>query len=272
MRALASGVLSPLSAFLQHGSLTRELTKREVLGRYRGASFGLLWSLISPFLLLCVYTFAFGTVMGGRWPQIEAGHTHYAIILFSGLIVHGLFAECFGRAPGLVLANPNFVKRVVFPLDILPWPMVLSALFHTLMNVLVFVALRLVLDGQFAWTIVLLPLVLLPLVVLVLGLSWFMASLGVYLRDIAQVTGVVSMALLFLSSALMPVASVPLAYRWLFQWNPLTPIIDQARNVMLWNRLPDWDVLAAYLAVAACLMYAGRAWFMATRRGFADVL
>ena len=272
MRALASGIASPLSAFLRHGSLTRELTKREILGRYRGASFGLLWSLISPFLLLCVYTFAFGTVMGGRWPQIEAGHTHYAIILFSGLIVHGLFAECYNRAPGLVLANPNFVKRVVFPLEILPWPMLLSALFHTLMNVVVFVVLRLFLDGAFAWTIVLLPLVLLPLVVLVLGIAWFMASLGVYLRDIAQVTGVLSMALLFLSSALMPVASVPASYRWIFQFNPLTPIIDQARNVMLWQRMPDWNLLAAYFLAAALVMYAGRLWFMATRKGFADVL
>ena len=272
MRALLDFIRAPVSAFVHHASLTRELTKREVLGRYRGASFGLLWSLISPFLLLCVYTFAFGTVMGSRWPQIAAGHTHFSIILFSGLIVHGLFSECFNRAPGLVLANPNFVKRVVFPLDILPWPMILSALFHTLMNVVVFIALRLFLDGEFAWTIVLLPLVLLPLVVLMLGLSWLMAALGVYLRDIAQVTGVISMAMLFLSSAMMPVESVPPVYRWIFQWNPLTPIIDQARNVMLWQRMPEWGVLSAYLLAAMVVMFAGRMCFEGTRKGFADVL
>lgn len=268
----ASALLSPLSAFLDHWSLTIALAKRDILGRYRGASFGLLWSLISPFLLLCVYTFAFGTVMGGRWPQIESEQASFSIILFAALIVHSLFAECFNRAPSLVVSNPNFVKRVIFPLDILPWPMLLSAMFHTFMNVLVFIALRLALDGQFSWTIVLLPLVLMPMVVLILGISWFLASMGVYLRDIVQITGVVSTALLFLSSALMPVESVPESYRWIFELNPLTLIIDQARNVMLWGRLPDWGSLASYLAVSVGVMYAGRAWFMATRRGFADVL
>lgn len=264
--------LSPLSAFLHHRSLTVGLARRDVLGRYKGANFGLLWSLISPFLLLGIYTFAFGTVLGGRWPQVGSQHASFSIILFAGLIVHGLFAECLTRAPGLILANPNFVTRIIFPLDILPWPMLLSALFHAGMNVLVFIVLRLVMDGQFSWTIVLLPLVLAPLVVLILGVSWFLASLGVYVRDIAQVTGVLSMALLFLSSALIPVDAVPENYRWIFVLNPLTTIIDQARNVMLWGKLPDWTVLLSYFAVAAVVMYLGRAWFAVTRRGFADVL
>jgi lipopolysaccharide transport system permease protein len=265
-------LIGPVSAFLGHRSLTLSLARRDVLGRYKGASFGLLWSLISPFLMLCVYTFAFGTVMGGRWPQIEAGDTSFAIVLFAGLIVHGLFAECLVRAPTLVVANTNFVKRVIFPLEILPWPMLLSALFHTLMNVVVFIVLRLVMDGDFDWTIVLLPVVLLPMVVLMLGIAWFLASLGVYLRDINQVTGVLATAMLFLSSALMPVQSVPEPYRWVFELNPLTTIIDQARNVMLWGRMPDWYALGRFLGVSLVVMYAGRAWFMVTRRGFADVL
>lgn len=267
-----SRLFGPISALSEHRSLTLELAKREVLGRYRGASFGLLWSLLSPFLMLCIYTFAFGTVMGGRWPEIESGGASFSIVLFAGLIVHGFFAECLIRAPNLIVANPTFVKRVVFPLEILPWPMVLSALFHALMNVIVFVVLRLVMDQKFSWTIVLLPVVMLPLVVLSLGVSWFLASLTVYLRDIVQVVGVLSMALLFLSSAMMPVHSVPEGYRWVFVANPLTFIIDQARNVMLWDRMPDWTGLSIYLIVALAVMYMGRAWFMATKRGFADVL
>lgn len=265
-------MVSPLAAFTEYRSLTLELAKRDVMGRYRGASFGLLWALLSPFLLLCVYTFAFGTVMGSRWPQIQSGETHFSIILFAGLIVHGIFAECLNRAPSLVVANPNFVKRVVFPLEILPWPLVLSALFHALMNVVVFLLLRLAMDGDFSWMIVLLPIVLFPLVVLMLGVSWFLAAAGVYLRDIAQITPVLSMMLLFLSSAMMPVENVPDAYRWVFEWNPLTPIIDQARNVMLWDRMPDWSELGWYLAGALVVMYGGRAVFMATRDGFGDVL
>lgn len=262
----------PARALLEHRSLTLELAKRDVLGRYRGASFGLLWSLISPFLLLCVYTFSFGTVMGGRWPQIGAGQAHYSIILFAGMIVHGFLAECINRAPVLIVGNPNFVKRVIFPLDILPWPMVLSALFHMLMNLVVFIVLRLIMDHVFAWTVVLLPLVVFPLIVLALGISWFLASAGVYMRDISQITGVLTMALLFLSSAMMPLKSVPDSYRWVFQANPLTFIIDQAREVMLWGQMPDWLGLGIYLLAALAVAYLGYVWFMATRKGFADVL
>ncbi|WP_240318555.1 ABC transporter permease [Lysobacter sp. TY2-98] len=259
-------------ALTRYRSLTLELAKRDIQGRYRGSSFGMGWSLISPFLLLCIYTFAFGTVMGGRWPEAREGHASFAIILFAAIIVHGFFAECLNKAPVLVVSNPNFVKRVVFPLDILPWPMVMSALFHTAANLVVFVVLRLIMNGDFSWTIVFLPFVMLPLVVLSLGMSWILASLGVYVRDIAQVTGLASMAFLFISSAMMPVDSVDPRYRWVFLANPLTFIIDQARDVMLWNRMPNWAGLALYLGIATLLMYAGRAWFKATQKGFADVL
>ncbi len=262
----------PLSVLGRYRSLAWELARRDVLGRYRGASFGLLWSLISPFLLLGIYTFAFGTVMGGRWPQVESGSTHYSIVLFAGLIVHGFFAECLNRSPELVVGNPNFVKRVIFPLEILPWPMVMSALFHVAMNTVVFLALRLLMDGEFTWSVVLLPVVMFPLVVLALGVSWFLAALSVYFRDVRQVTGVLSMALLFLSSAMMPLQSVPQAYRWVFEANPLSFIIDQARNVMLWGVMPDWAGLALYLLAALVVFAGGWAWFNATRKGFADVL
>lgn len=262
----------PLSALTEHRSLTMELAKRDVLGRYRGASFGLLWSLISPFLMLMIYTFAFGTVMGGRWPQVEAGDTSFSIILFAALIVHGFFSECLTKAPGLITANPNFVKRVIFPVDILPWPLVLSALFHAGTTLIVFLALRLVMDGQFAWTTVLFPLVMLPLVVLCLAIAWLLSALGVYLRDINQVTPLLSLSMLFLSTAMMPLESVPESYRWVFELNPLSFIIDQARAVLLWQQMPDWAGLGKYLLVALALAYGARYVFAATRRGFADVL
>ncbi len=255
-----------------HMPLILELSKRDIQGRYRGASFGLLWSLISPFLMLMIYTFAFGTVMKGKWPQIEGGQTHFAIILFAGLIVHGFFAECLNKSVGLVTSNPNFVKRVIFPLEILPWPMVLSALFHVAMNLIVFLVLRLVMDGAFTWTVVLFPLILLPLVTLVMGVSWFMAATGVYFRDISQVTGPISMAMLFLSSAMMPIDSVPESYRWVFEINPLSFIIDQSREVLLWGGMPDWGGLAIYMLGSVGVFLLGYAWFILTRRGFADVI
>lgn len=265
-------LLGPIHAFTRYRSLTRELTIREVLGRYRGASFGLLWSLISPFLMLCVYTFAFGTVMGGRWPQAGNQQIDFAIILFAGLIVHGFFAECFTRAPTLIIANVNYVKKVIFPIDILPWPMVISALFHFLMNIIVFIVVRFFVEGNIVWTTLFAPVVILPLVPLTLGICWLLASLGVYFRDLSQITGVLAAALLFLSSAIVPVQAIPLAYRWVFQLNPLTFIIDQSREVLVWGHIPDFNGLIIYFVCASVFGYLGYLWFTLTKRGFADVL
>ncbi|WP_244755519.1 ABC transporter permease [Pseudoxanthomonas helianthi] len=264
--------LAPLRELWSHRALVAELTKREISGRYRGASLGIFWSLANPLLLSWIYTFAFGTVMNGRWPEPQAANSHFAVVLFSGLVVYFLLSECMMRAPDLIVGNPAFVKRVVFPLGILPWPMLLSALFHCLMNVLVFIGLRLLLDHAFDWTIVLLPLVLLPLAIVALGLSWLLAALAVYLRDIQQVIGMISMALLFLSSAMVPAASVPEKYRLVFLLNPLSFIVDQARAVMVWGALPDWRGLALYALVAACFAWLSYAWFAYVRKGFADVL
>jgi len=263
---------SPLSALARHGSLTVELTKREILGRYRGASFGLLWSLISPFLMLAVYSFAFGGILKSRWPQANNEHGSFALILFLGLITHAFFAECINRAPLLVVGNVNYVKRVIFPLEILPWPMVLSALFHLFTNLLAFMVLQLALTGQLSWTIILFPLVIAPLFVLALGVAWGLAALGVYFRDISQMTGVLATALLFTSSAIVPLSAVGPEVRWIFEINPLTFIIDQVRAVALWGQLPDWSGLGLYAVASVIVAYMGFSAFASTRRGFADVL
>ena len=268
----AAFLAEPFSAFGRHRSLTWELAKRDVLGRYRGASFGLLWSVLSPFLMLIVYTVAFGTILKSRWPQQVEGGVDFALILFVGLIVHGFFAECLSRAPNLVVGNPSYVKRVVFPLEILPWPMLLSAYFHALVNALVFVLLHLVRFGPPPWTVVLFPLVLLPLALLCAGVGWLFASLGAYLRDINQITGVLATAMLFLSSAIVPLDGLSPATRAVFDANPLTFIIEQARAVALWGQMPDWSGLALYSLVCLAFCYVAYAWFRATRSGFADVL
>jgi lipopolysaccharide transport system permease protein len=263
---------APFSSAWTNRSLIAQMAKREVLGRYKGANFGVLWSLISPFLLLVVYTFAFGTVMRGHWPQVEAGDTSFSIVLFSGLIVHGLLADVLNRSPNLVTAHTNLVKRVIFPVEILPWALLISSCFHTAANVLVFVLLRFVMDGRFDLTIVLLPIVLLPLAVLTLGIAWFLSALSVYVKDLNQLIGVVSIALLFLSSAMMPLDSVPEQYRWVFLANPLTFIIDQSRAVMLWGVMPNWSDLLLYLVAASGFAYGGLAFFKAASKGFSDVL
>lgn len=263
---------APLAPVLDHRSLTWELAKRDVLGRYRGASFGLLWSLLSPFLMLVIYTFAFGTVLGGRWPEVESGGASFAIVLFAALLVHGFFAECLNKAPMLVAAQPGFVKRVVFPLDLLPWPMVLSAGFHAITNLAVFLALQAILDGGVQATALWFPVVLLPLAVLALAVGWALAALGVYLRDIGQVTPLLSVALLFLSSAMVPPSVVPDEYRALFELNPLTFLMEQSRDVLVRGVAPDLAGLGLYAIAAFVLAVLARGLFGRLRRGFADVL
>lgn len=261
-----------VSALTVHRSLSLELSKRDVLGRYRGATFGLLWSLISPFLTLSIYTFAFGSILKSRWPQTSDGSASFAMILFVGLIVHGFFAECLSRSATLITNNVNYVKRVIFPLEILPWSMVAAAAFHTLMNIAVFVFLHYLLDGRISGLVLLFPIVLTPLILLAIGIGWIFAALGVYFRDVSQVTGVISTAMFFLSSAMVPVSALPAAYQPIFRANPLTFIIDQAREVALWGHLPDWLGLAQYTLVSIFVMAVGFAMFQVTRRGFADVL
>ncbi|RDY68987.1 ABC transporter permease [Lysobacter soli] len=270
----AGGVpVNPFIAFdAQHRSLTWELSRRDVLGRYRGASAGMAWSLISPLLMLGVYTLAFGYVLKSRWPGATGSTVDFALILFLGLLTHGLVAEVMTRSPMLIVGNSNLVKRIVFPLEVLPWTVVLATLFHLCANILVFVLLSALVRGTVPWTIVLLPLVLLPLVFLSVGLGWLLSSLGVYLRDIGQFMGVASTALLFLSSAIVPVSTLPANYQLLFHLNPLTFIIDQVRNVAYWGVLPDWRGLALYAAGSVLFSALALTVFRKLRRGFADVL
>lgn len=265
-------ILAPFSVLVRYRYLAWEMTKREILGRYRGASFGLLWSLISPFLMLMIYTLAFGYILKGRWPGSNGSTTDFALILFTGLVVHGFFAECFTRSALLIVGNANYVKKVVFPLELLVWSMAFSALFHLLVNLGVLLLLKLLLHGDLPWVVVLLPLVLLPLLLLTAGISLACAALGVYLRDIGQVAGVIATAMLFLSSAIVPLESVPSSYRWVFLLNPLTFIINQCREIVIWGRLPDWFGLGVYLVVALVMLIMGALVFRKMRGGFADVL
>lgn len=264
--------LAPFAAITRYRSLTWPLARREVAGRYRGASAGLLWSLFSPLLTLAIYGLAFGHVMKSRWPEAAGEGTSFALILFAGILVHGFFAECLVRAPRLMLDNANYVKRVVFPLEILPWTTMLSALFHLAMNLLVLLAMMLAFGGTLTPGVLWLPLVLAPLLLLAVAIGWLFSSIGVYLRDIVQVVPVLATALFFLSSAIVPVDSLPARLRPLFEANPLTFYIDQTRRLVLWHQPVDWQGWAWQALIALVLFWLAYAWFQRTRRGFADVL
>ncbi|OFJ49546.1 sugar ABC transporter permease [Janthinobacterium lividum] len=253
-------------------NLVRALVQREVIGRYRGSFMGILWSFFNPVFMLVIYTFVFSVVFKARWSGGSDSKTEFALVLFAGLIMFNLFSECFNRAPGLILANVNYVKKVVFPLEILPWVSLGSALFHTLISIGVWLVAYGFLFGVPHVTVLLLPLIMLPLLLFIMGLSWGLAALGVYLRDVSQVIGVLTTVLMFLSPIFYSGSSLPAEYRHFLQLNPLTPAIEQARDVLFWGKVPDLGALGLYLLGSSLIAWLGFAWFQKTRKGFADVL
>jgi lipopolysaccharide transport system permease protein len=265
--------LVALAKSLWHNrQLIVQMTKREIVGRYKGSALGLVWSFLTPVFMLAVYTFVFSVVFKARWGGGEESKTQFAVVLFVGMIVHGLFAEVLNRAPGLILSNVNYVKKVVFPLEILPVVSMGAALFYCLISLGVLLIAFVLFNGYLHWTAVLAPLVVLPLVILTLGLAWMLASLGVFLRDVGQTISIITMVMMFLAPVFYPITALPEEMRPWIMANPLTFIIEQARNVLIWGRLPNWIGLGLYTLVAAAIAWAGYAWFQKTRKGFADVL
>ncbi|MBN2885767.1 MAG: ABC transporter permease [Chromatiaceae bacterium] len=262
---------SPLLSLWQHRALLLRLVRREVLGRYRGSVLGILWSLFNPLLMLGVYTFVFTVIFEARWAG-SGTRTEFAMLLFLGLILFNLFAECVNQAPTLVLRHVNYVKKVVFPLEILVPIALGAALFHAIVSLGVWLLAYVLFFGWPHPSLVLLPLTVLPLLLFSLGLSWLLASLGVFLRDVAQVVVILTTVLLFLSPIFYPLTAIPEPYRVLLLFNPLAPTIEQTRAVLFWGQAPEWPSYVLNLSVAALVAWLGYAWFQRTRRGFADVL
>lgn len=253
--------------------LAFQMSKREILGRYRGSWMGLTWSFFNPVLMLAVYTFFFSVVFKSRWGVGNTGgHVDFAVVLFVGLIVHGLFAECINRAPTLITGNVNYVKKVIFPLEIFPWIALGSALFHAAISVAVLLALQFILAGAVPWTAIFFPVIIMPLILVTLGFAWFLAAMGVYVRDIGQTTGLVTTVMLFLSPVFYPASSLSPKMQFVIMFNPLTLIIEESRNVLLFGEMPNWVGLSIYLLVSLAIAWGGFWWFQKTRKGFADVL
>jgi lipopolysaccharide transport system permease protein len=188
------------------------------------------------------------------------------------MIMFNMFSECINRAPGLVLGNTNFVKKIVFPLEILPCISLLSALFHAFISIVILLIAEFLIQGSVPLTAVLLPIVMVPLCVLILGLAWMLSATGVYLRDIGQTIGIGVTALMFLSPIFFPVSSLPPSFRALVYWNPLTFPIEQSRKVLIWGQPIDWAAWFSYFGISLVVAWLGFAWFQKTRKGFADVL
>ena len=256
----------------QYLFLIYQMSRREIVGRYRGSMMGLLWSFASPLVMLAVYTFVFSVVFRVRWQTGGGDNASFALNLFAGVIVHGFFAECLNRSPTLIAENTGYVRKVVFPLWVIPAVVVVAAMFHMLISLLVLLVCSGLYLQQFHVSVLVLPLLLAPYTLLVLGVSWFFAALGVYLRDLAQVLPVVTMVMMFMAPVFYPVEALPEAFRPWMYLNPLTFVIGEMRGLVLSGAMPHWATLAKFTAIALLVALAGWKVFRKAQPGFADVL
>lgn len=261
-----------LTSFTRNSGLILQLTQREIAARYRGSVLGVAWSFVTPMLMLAIYTFVFSVVFQTRWHTSLDNRFEFALVLFAGLIVFYLFSECIGRAPSLLLENTSYIKRIVFPLEALAWVVVLSALFNTLISFGILLAAYVIVVGLPPLTLLWLPVVLAPLVLLTLGLVWFFASTGLYIRDVRQFVGIILPVLMFASPLFYPVSALPESFRGYMRFNPLAAAMEQVRDVTLFGNHPDLLWLTLSLGLSLVIAWAGLAWFLVTKRGFADVV
>lgn len=273
IRSHPAGLDSLLISIHEHRELIRQLVRQEVVGRYRGSLLGVAWSFVTPLIMLLIYTFVFSVVFRARWNGLEEGDkAAFAIVLFAGMSAFNIFSDVVTRAPTMILANANYVKRVVFPLEILPVVQMGSALFHFAVSLLAWIIAAWFVLGRIPATAWLLPLVVFPLVLGTLGVAWVIASLGVYLRDLAQSTGLMVTAILFLTPIFYPESVIPQEYRMLLWINPLAHVIGQVRAVLIHGQVPEAHMIAYSWLAGTAIFWGGYAWFQKTRKGFADVL
>jgi len=232
----------------------------------------MLWSLVNPLLILAVYIFVFSVVFRAKWNLPDGDNQQFALLLFSGLIIFTIFAECANEAPGLILRDRMFVKQLVFPVEILPWVSLLVALFNFAVSFVVFSGFYLIVRGLPPISALYLPLLLFPLLLGTLGFSCLLASLGVFLRDVSQVVGVLTTALLFLSPIFYPASHIPKALLPYYNLNPFSPLLEMTRGVLFMKASPDWRTLGVLTVGSWIMAWCGFVWFMKTKKGFADVL
>lgn len=249
-----------------------KLLRRDFAERYRGSFLGVVWSLLLPLLSLSIFTFFFGVIFKMRWAGSDGSLGDLALVLFVGITLYNFLAECLNRAPGLILGHQNYVKNVIFPLEMLPAVMVASAVLTLSATLLIILLLQATVGSGLSWTAVLLPLIVLPLVLVALGLSWFLSALGVYIRDIQQLVVPLVQLLMFISPVFYPISHLPESVRFWLKLNPLSWVIEQTRGMVLFGQLPPWESYLLCLGASLLIALLGAYWFARTRKGFADVL
>ncbi len=263
---------NPITYFKEKKDLIFQLTKRDLLLRYKGSYLGIVWSVLNPLFMLVIYTYFFSFVLKSRWGQTETSTLDFALVLFCGISTFNFFSEIITKAPSLILSNVNYVKKVVFPLEVLPIVSLCSAFVQFLISLVILCVGNLIINGFIAWTVIFLPLVILPLILLSLGLSLILSSLGVFFRDIQHILVVLVQALMFLSPIFYPISIIPEALRTIYYINPIGYVVEDMRNIFIWGNIPNWTWCIFGTIIGSAVFLLGYAWFKKTKGAFADVL
>lgn len=251
-----------------------QITKRNISARYRGSFLGLLWSFAYPLMMLCVYTFVFGFIFKARWgiPQLADNNAAFPLIMFCGLSVFNLFAEVVNTSPLLIVNNTNFVKKVIFPLEIIPISTVSTIFYYgTTWFILLLIGV-LTLLPTLTWTALLLPITIIPLAIFSIGISFLISAFGVYLRDINHLANIITQILFFITPIFYPIELVPERFRWIIQINPLTYFIEETRKLFIYGEMPDLKICSILLVISLIVFQIGFFCFSKMKKGFADVL
>lgn len=273
MQNFPIGFSAIFSSLWRNKEILRNLIYREIVGRYKGSIFGLLWSFFTPVLMLLVYTFVFGCIFKSRW-ELNASESKisFALLLFAGLLIFNLFADCLNRSPTLITGNINYVKKVLFPLEILPVVTLCGALFHCLASFAVWLIAYCLLIGIPHWTVLLSFLVIIPFAFFVLGWMWLFAAVGVYVRDMSQIIGIILPIVMFMTPLFYPITVLPKNLQTIMLFNPLTATVEAMRDLLYWGRLPAFNFWFIGYIISITTALLGFTYFQKVRRGFADVL
>lgn len=252
--------------------LLGQMTKKDIGDRYKGSALGVVWAFLVPVLMLVIYTFVFSEVFQAKWGNTTDNKFDFALILFCGLSVFNMFSETISRATGLIASNVNYVKKVVFPLEILPVMMTLTALFHASISYLILLVANLILNGNISAYVWLWPVAMLPAVGVTVGMSYLISALSVFLKDLGNVINVIVMILMYTSPVFYSLSAVPEDLRGICLWNPMTYIVENLRNVMLYNTTLQWNYYCISCIFAVGFLFVGYRVFSRAKEGFADVL
>jgi lipopolysaccharide transport system permease protein len=264
-------VWQPLWELPARADLIFSFAKRDLLGRYKGSALGLAWAVLTPVVMIAIFTFIFAGIFGARFGAGDS-HWDYALYLFCGLLPWSMFQETVQQSSNTIVANANLVKRVVFPLETLPAAQAFAALGNQLFATIALLIATVVIRQNLQLTALWLPVLLIPQLLLALGAAWLIASLGVFLRDIAQGITLLLMAWMYLTPIIYPESIVPERFRWFISINPFTSLVRSYRRVFLDGLAPDWRGLLYFTVVALVIFVFGYWWFARTRKNFADVI